>query len=86
MTIIEILQEAAAPERTPEGGREALKAYLVYEEQVQEAFGTKFVNEMTSAADALHQDELSGAYEQGFLNAFQLWLEVFSKYSSYPHR
>ena len=86
MSIIQILQEAACSRPTTETVRQCMEALAPYREKIQAAFGLRFVDEMFNADQTLRAAELDEAYQRGFGDAFQLWLEVFSRYSSYPQR
>ena len=86
VSIIQILQEAAEPAQSSPHTQEKLKNLIVYMNRIQTAFGIEFIDELTAAISEHLLAETDDAYERGFLNAFQLWLEVFSKYSSYPQR
>ena len=85
MSIIEILQGATEPVGEQDRTRRGMEAVAHYEEQVTAMFGPEFTDALLTADSALRAAEVDDAYERGFTNAFQLWLEVLSKYSSYPH-
>ena len=86
MSIIQILQEAACSRPTTETVRQCMEALTPYREKIQAAFGLDFVDKLLDADSARLSAELDEAYQRGFGDAFQLWLEVFSRYSSYPQR
>ena len=85
-SIIEKLQWLSSEEGLSDALQSRLNAMEPYLAQIQAAFGLGFVDEMFNADQTLRAAELDAAYQRGFGDAFQLWLEVFSRYSSYPQR
>lgn len=55
-----------------------------YFERITKAFGIKFTDDLTNAISEEQSYELENAYQQGFLTAFQLWMEVFAQYPPRP--
>lgn len=51
-----------------------------YLEQVAQTFGIEFTDALTNAVDIEQDARVEAAYEQGFLTAFHLWMDVFTKY------
>ena len=82
MSIIELLQEATEPVRATPEQQEARRNTDPYWAAVRKAFSRRFVDEMLGAECDAWVMEVSAAYERGFCDAFQLWTEVFSRYSS----
>lgn len=74
--ILEILLEATRPKEPPEPFQEKLDRFMVLENQLQEQLGWQFTMDLESAWDELHAAELDRAYEEGFLTAFRLRMEV----------
>ena len=52
----------------------------VYLEQVTQAFGIEFTDALTNAVDVEQDARVEAAYEQGFLTAFHLWMDAYTKY------
>ena len=77
--ILEILLEATRPKELPKPFQEKLDRFMVLENQLQEQLGWQFTMDLESAWDDLHAAELDRAYEQGFLTAFRLWMELQPK-------
>lgn len=74
--ILEILLEATRPKEPPKPFQEKLDRFMVLENQLQEQLGWQFTMDLESAWDELHAASLDRAYEEGFLTAFRLWMEV----------
>ncbi len=85
-SIIEKLQWLSSEEGLSDALQSRLNAMEPYLAQIQAAFGLDFVDKLLDADSARLSAELDEAYQRGFGDAFQLWLEVFSRYSSYPQR
>lgn len=82
MSIIELLQEATNPVSITPEQHKARGKTDVYWKAVHKAFSRRFVDEMLDAECDAWVMEVNAAYKRGFCDAFQLWAEVFSKYSS----
>lgn len=75
---LEILHEAIQFGKPDITYQKKLNNLISFQDKVQAQFGLDFLNEFTNAWDDLHMVELDRAFEQGFLAAFQLWMEVSS--------
>lgn len=58
--------------------RQRCHAYL---DQITQAFGVEFTDDLTNAIGVEQDARVEAAYEQGFLTAFHLWMDVYTKYS-----
>lgn len=56
--------------------RQKLDRFMLYEDQITQQLGWQFTMDLESAWDDLHAAQLDDAFEQGFLTAFRLWMEV----------
>lgn len=82
MSIIQILKEATDPEQTSPRYREKIAAADPYWKALIKAFDREWVDAFAAADGEAWEQEVDDAYERGFLNATQLWLEVFSRLRS----
>lgn len=74
--ILQALQESVQWEHSDPEQSKKLNRLISLHNKVQTQFGLDFVNELSTAWDELHDAELDRAYEEGFLTAFRLWMEV----------
>ena len=74
--ILQALQEFVQWERPRPSDGEKLQKLIALQDKIQARFGLDFVNELCAAWDDFHMEELDRAYEDGFLTAFRLWMEV----------
>lgn len=74
--IIQALQDSVQQKHPDPAEQEKLHKLIALQDKVQARFGLDFVNELSTAWDDLHLSELDHAYEEGFLTAFRLWMEV----------
>lgn len=51
-----------------------------YLEQITQTFGVEFTDTLTNAVDVEQDARVEAAYEQGFLTAFHLWMDAYTKY------
>lgn len=51
-----------------------------YLEQVTQTFGVGFTDALTNAVDIEQDARVEAAYEQGFLTAFHLWMDIYTAY------
>lgn len=75
-TIIQALQESVQWEHSDPAQDKKLNKLISLHNKIQAQFGLDFINELSTAWDDLHLTELDRAYEEGFLTAFRLWMEV----------
>lgn len=73
---LQILWESASPGCVSDSFQQKADRFLLYEAQITEQLGLQFTMQLESAWDELHGAELDRAFEQGFLTAFRLWMEV----------
>lgn len=76
--IISILHDASTLDDTYAIDRGELDHLIALQDEIQARFGLDFLDEWDAAWTARHSAEVDRAYEQGFLTAFRLWMEVFS--------
>lgn len=81
MSIIQAIFESDQDDLSPQQ-TQLLEEVISYHNKIQAVFGLEFVDEMVAAQNRLEDASLLDTYERGFTDCFQLWLEVFSKYSS----
>lgn len=75
---LQILWDSARPSGSASETQEKLQRLIDLQDKIQTQFGLAFLDQWDRAWDDLHMVELDRAFEQGFLAAFQLWMEVSS--------
>lgn len=75
---LQILWEAACPTKMDASFKEKQELLRACEDKIHAQFGLDFVDELENAWNDLHMAELDCAFEQGFLAAFRLWVEMCS--------
>lgn len=73
---LQMLWESTPHDRVSDSLQQKLDHFMLYEDQITQQLGWQFTVELESAWDDLHGAQLDDAFEQGFLTAFRLWVEV----------
>lgn len=73
---LQILWDSAQPSSSASAAKEKMQKLIPLQDKIQTQFGLEFLDQWDRAWDDLHLSELDCAFEQGFLAAFRLWMEV----------
>lgn len=76
LSTIQILYEAGPYTPISDEYKKKSAEYQTYQDQIREHFGLAFVDGMDHALNEFHLTEVDRAFEQGFLAAWKLWVEV----------
>ena len=83
MSMIKTIQDATEPEQMSPTLKEKYAATDPYWDALRKAFSFHWVDEFWQVNATAWTEEVDAAYERGFLNASQLWLELYTKISSH---
>ncbi len=82
MSIIQTLNDAIHDGAVSAEAAKAACEIEPYYKKIVDTLGLDFLDGLNDAEAGYHGAQYRACYDRGFTDCFQLWLEVFSKYSS----